>query len=168
MSPRFIRIFPLLLTICSSRRAWLAQVSALMLGLIVRQSPGAGLKTPSAKGGKSRPSTDFNQVISKALNGQTWQPSDAIHLDAPQLAENGAIVPLTIESRLPDTRRLLIFAEKNPGPLLAEFHFEPGASPWASLRVKLNESGPVLLIAESEGRFYGTETTVRVMLGGCG
>jgi len=139
-----------------------------VLGLSVRQSQGAGLKTSSAGGGKSQPSTDFNQMITKALNGQSWQPSDAIHLDVPQLAENGAIVPLTIESQLPDTRRLLIFAEKNPGPLLAEFHFEPGANPWASLRVKLNETGPVLLIAESEGQYYGTKTTVKVMLGGCG
>lgn len=139
-----------------------------MLGLSLRRSLGAGVKTPSSEGGQSPPSTDFNQVITQALNRQTWQPTDAIQLDVPQLAENGAIVPLTIESHLPDTRRLLIFAEKNPGPLLAEFHFEPGVSPWASLRVKLNESGPVLLIAESEGQYYGTETTVKVLLGGCG
>jgi sulfur-oxidizing protein SoxY len=158
----------LLLTIFSSRRAWLTKVSGLLLGLSVRQSPGAGLKTSSAEGGKSQPSTNFNQVITKALNGQPWQPSDAIHLDVPQLAENGAIVPLTIESRLPDTRRLLIFAERNPGPLLAEFHFEPGANPWASLRVKLNETGPLLAVAESAGEYYGREMPVKVMLGGCG
>ncbi len=107
-------------------------------------------------------------MVSEALHGQPWQASDAIKLEVPQLAENGAIVPVSVESLLPDTRRLLIFAEKNPAPLLAEFHFESGADRWVSLRVKLNESGPVLAIAEADGRYYGFQTTVRVMVGGCG
>lgn len=78
------------------------------------------------------------------------------------------MVPITIESLLPDTRRILIFAEKNPAPLLAEFWFEPGADPWVSLRLKLNETGPVLVITEAGGRFYGVTADVRVMVGGCG
>lgn len=157
-----------MLTICSSRRAWLAQVSALMLGLSVRQSLGAGLKTPSNGEGKSPLSTDFNQVITRTLNGQTWQQTDAIKLDVPQFAENGAIVPITVESLLPNTRRILIFAEKNPGPLLAEFQLEPGADPWVSLRVKLNETGPVLAVVKVAGKYYGHAMPVKVMLGGCG
>lgn len=157
-----------MLTIFSSRRAWLTKVSALLLGLIVRQSPGAGLKTSSAEGGKSQPSADFNQVITKALNGQPWQPSDALKMEVPQIAENGAIVPIVVESLLPNTRRILIFAERNPGPLLAEFNLKPGSDAWVSLRVKLNNSGPVLAIAESADRYYGAQSSVRVMVGGCG
>ena len=51
---------------------------------------------------------------------------------------------------------------------LAEFLLEPGADPWVSVRVKLNETGPVLAIAESAGHYYGVQTSVRVMVGGCG
>ncbi len=114
------------------------------------------------------PASSFQRALATALNGQPWQPSDALRMDIPQLAENGAIVPVTVESLLPDTRRLLIFAEHNPGPLLAEFHFEPGADPWISLRLKLNATGPVLAIAEAGGQFYGAQTVVKVMIGGCG
>jgi sulfur-oxidizing protein SoxY len=111
---------------------------------------------------------DLKQAIHKALQGQSWQPSDAVKLDVPQMAENGAIVPISVESLLPNTRRILIFAERNPGPLLAEFNLKPVSDAWVSLRVKLNDNGPVLAIAESSGRYYGAQTYVRVMVGGCG
>ena len=114
------------------------------------------------------PAGDFRQALHQALGGKTWQPSPDVLMQVPQLAENCAIVPVTVASRLPDTRRLLIFAEKNPGPLLAEFHFQSGADPWVSLRLKLNASGPVLAIAESAGRYYGVVVPVKVMVGGCG
>ena len=153
----------------SGRRRWLAQVT----GLIVAGMHGSALSAASRRSPQipSEPrssATDFNQVISRALDGRAWEPSDAVRLEVPQLAENGAIVPITVESRLPNTRRILIFAEKNPGPLLAEFLLEPGADPWVSLRVKLNESGPLLAVIESNSNYYGSQTTVKVMLGGCG
>jgi sulfur-oxidizing protein SoxY len=107
-------------------------------------------------------------VLRQALGGQNWEPSPDVLIQVPPLAENGAIVPITVESRLPGTRRLLILAGNNPGPLLAEFRFEPGADPWVSLRLKLNASGPVLAIAEASGRFHGAEVPVKVMVGGCG
>lgn len=123
------------------------------------------VQAPSAR----RPAAgDFNQALTSALGGQPWLPSDAVRLKIPQIAENGAMVPITVESLLPDTRRILVFAEKNPDPLLAEFHFESGADPWVSLRLKLNETGPVLAIAESGARFHGATANVKVMLGGCG
>lgn len=89
-------------------------------------------------------------------------------MEVPLVAENGAIVPVTVESLLPETRRILLFAEKNPGPLLAEFQLEQGADAYVSLRLKLNESGPVLALAESDGKWYGATAHVRVMVGGCG
>lgn len=129
----------------------------------------SGTRGSAVAGSEKSPAPgDFNQAIHLALKGQPWQPSDAIKLEVPQIAENGAIVPITVESVIPKTRRILIFAEKNPGPLLAEFNLEPGSDAWVSLRVKLNDSGPVLAIAESSGRYYGAQTSVKVMVGGCG
>ncbi len=131
------------------------------------------LRTLARAGGRTVPppapaAGDFRLALATALQGHGWTASDQVLLEVPLLAENGAIVPLTVESRLPDTRRLLVFAERNPGPLLAEFQLEAGADPWLSLRVKLNDSGPLLAIAESGGRYYGTQVEVKVMVGGCG
>lgn len=111
---------------------------------------------------------DLKKAMAETLAGRPWSRSDRVLLEVPDLAENGAIVPITVESRLPGTSRILIFGEKNPGPLLAQFRFAPDADGWVSLRVKLNESGRVLAIAEAGGKYYGTEKMVKVMIGGCG
>ncbi|WP_221063643.1 thiosulfate oxidation carrier protein SoxY [Methylomagnum ishizawai] len=139
---------------------WMAGwAAALAVGRAARSAP-AGAGGP--------PSGAFQAALAAALGGRDWTESPAVGLEVPSLAENGAIVPVTVESRLPDTTRLFIFAENNPGPLLARFDFEPGTDGYASLRVKLNASGPVLAIAEAGGRFYGASRQVRVMVGGCG
>ena len=145
--------------LCGALMAWLGQTGTGWA--TSRRSPAVPPDKPPTPG-------DFPKSLSHALRGQPWHASDGIRLEVPQLAENGAIVPIAVESLLPNTRRILVFAEKNPGPLLAEFHFEPGTDAWVSLRVKLNETGSVLAVAESEGHYYGMQTTVRVMVGGCG
>lgn len=114
------------------------------------------------------PAGGLQQALATALGGQHWKPSSSVTIELPQIAENGAIVPITLASLLPGTRRILLFAEHNPMPLLAEFEFASGADPWVSLRIKLNESGPVLAIAESNSEFFGASVEVTVMQGGCG
>jgi sulfur-oxidizing protein SoxY len=147
-----------------SRRGFLRRLAGWVVG--------ASLWRPAfaqPKASVPAPEPDaLRKALAEALHGQDWTQSDRISLEVPQMAENGAIVPVTVESHLPDTQSILLFAERNPGPLLARFDFEPGADGWVSLRVKLNESGPMLAIAESRGRFYGTVRQVRVMVGGCG
>jgi sulfur-oxidizing protein SoxY len=149
-----------------TRRTVLKALAGAFAVLQWRHAAGA-LRTAPSAGATSTPEA-FKRALAKALDGRPWSESEAISLDVPQLAENGAIVPITVESRLPGTARILVFAERNPGPLLAQFHFEPDADGWVSLRIKLNETGPVLAIAEAGGRFYGTRKDVKVMVGGCG
>ena len=150
-----------------SRRGFLKLWTRLVaLPALWRTATAAGKVTiPKAQ---TAPIGNFQKALDVALGGLGWQASPEIKMDVPPLAENGAMVPMTVESLLPDTRRILIFAEKNPGPLLAECQFEPGADPWVALRLKLNDSGPVLAVAESAGQFYGAQTTFKVMVGGCG
>jgi len=148
--------------------AWLGLALAGRGALAARKPKLANPPPAGPSSASSFPAGDLRQALRQALGGQAWAPSPDVLIQVPPLAENGAIVPVTVESRLPGTRRLLILAEKNPGPLLAEFRFEPGADPWVSLRLKLNASGPVLAIAEASGRFYGAEVPVKVMVGGCG
>ena len=152
----------------ASRRAFLRMLAGWCAGLVASPAIAKGRKpsrpAPPAPGEQN----PYQQALNAVLQGQTWQPSPAVTLEVPAMAENGAIMPITLESQMPGTRRLLLFAEQNPGPLLAEFHFAPGADPWISLRVKLNATGPLLALAEADGRFYGVETVVKVMVGGCG
>jgi sulfur-oxidizing protein SoxY len=149
-----------------SRRGFLKWVTGVLM--LAAGWPGLGNARPKTGGAIALETDAFHRALAEALNGRSWAESGDIAIDVPQLAENGAIVPITVESRLPNTERILIFAEKNPGPLLAQFRFEPGTDGWVSLRLKLNETGPVLAIAESEGRYYGTQKMVKVMVGGCG
>lgn len=107
-------------------------------------------------------------ALQDALQGHHWTPSQRITLDVPELAENGAMVPVTVESHLPDTRQLFIFAERNPAPLCARHDFMSGAVPWVSLRLRLNDSGGVLAIARTPEGYFGIRRQVKVMLGGCG
>lgn len=151
-----------------SRRRFLRNMTGLMALVPMGPLAKTAAKTAPPKTPPSIKAGDFKEALAAVLGGQTLQNSEAIQIEVPQLAENGAIVPMTVESLLPETRRILIFAEKNPGPLLAEFRFEPEADPWASLRVKLNESGPVWVIAEAGGAYYGRQVGVQVMVGGCG
>jgi sulfur-oxidizing protein SoxY len=86
----------------------------------------------------------------------------------PSVAEDGAVVPVSLESQIAQTDRLLLFAEKNPFPLLVAFDFAAPAVPFVTLRVKLNATGRVAALARANGRYYLTERPVRVVVGGCG
>jgi len=102
------------------------------------------------------------------LTERNWTPDPRLIVDIPASAENGAMVPLHVESHIPDTRELLIFVEPNPNPQAARFEFLPGCLPRVSLRIRINESGPVRVIARTPSADYGVRRMVKVMQGGCG
>ena len=110
----------------------------------------------------------LEDALRQVLKGSNWTPSDLIKLEIPRTAENGSNVPVTVESLIPGTQRMHVFAERNPGPLLATFEFGASADPWISTRLRLNESGRVIVIAEAKGQFFAVEARVRVVVGGCG
>jgi sulfur-oxidizing protein SoxY len=130
--------------------------------------PALGGAIPTTSREPSPDRDTFQHTLREALQGHPWTMTDKILIDVPELAENGAIVPLSIESALPGTGQILIFVEKNPYPLVARFQFEPEADGWISLRIKMNETSDILVIAESQGRYFGARKKVQVMLGGCG
>ncbi|MFO6419538.1 thiosulfate oxidation carrier protein SoxY [Hylemonella sp. W303a] len=95
-----------------------------------------------------------------------------IQLQVPELAENGAMVPVTVSSRIPDTRQIMLLIDKNPYPLVASFYFPEGTEPSFQTRVKMAESSRVrVLVSASLGkdsRYFTTSKDTRVTLGGCG
>ena len=104
----------------------------------------------------------------KSLNAATAADSKDILIDAPQIAENGAVVPVEITSNLPATKSIVVLIEKNPFPLAAKFDFLEGAVPFVKVNVKVGESSNVRVLAEAGGKYYVALKEVKVTIGGCG
>ena len=95
-------------------------------------------------------------------------PSTEVHIDGPQIAENGAVVPIEVSSAVPGTSALIVMIEKNPFPLTARFDFKEGALPYVKLNVKMGETSDVRVLAEALGKYYSATHEVKVTIGGCG
>ena len=89
-------------------------------------------------------------------------------LKAPEIAENGAIVPLEIASQIPGTQAIYILVDKNPQPLTAVFEFASGSEAFVATRIKMSESSKVRIVVRAGGKFYATMREVNVTIGGCG
>jgi sulfur-oxidizing protein SoxY len=104
----------------------------------------------------------------KDIGATAAADSDQIQLKAPEIAENGAIVPVEISSRIPGTQTIYVFADKNPQPLVAIFDISPGLEPFISTRIKMGESSKVRVLVKADGKFYVATQEVKVTIGGCG
>lgn len=104
----------------------------------------------------------------KNIGANSVAESDQIQLKAPEIAENGAIVPVEITSHIPGTHTIYVIADKNPQPLVAIFDIEPGLEPFISTRIKMGESSKVRVLVKAGGKFYAASQEVKVTIGGCG
>ena len=104
----------------------------------------------------------------KSLGVSNATPSKDVVIEAPQIAENSAVVPIEITSNVPGTTSIVVLIEKNPFPLAGKFDFKEGALPFAKLNVKMGETSDVRVIAEAQGRHYAATREIKVTIGGCG
>ena len=111
--------------------------------------------------------TGVEEVLNELGAAQAIETSDVV-IEAPEVANNGAMVPITVESRIAGTDYIAVIAEKNPFPLIAEFQFESGANAYVATRIKMMESAPVKAIVKAQGKVYVASRTVEVTIGGCG
>ena len=95
-------------------------------------------------------------------------PTKDIVIEAPQIAENGAVVPIEITSNIPGTTAIAVVLEKNPFPLAARFEFKEGALPYVKLNVKMGETSDVRVVATAGGRHHAATKEIKVTIGGCG
>ena len=103
-----------------------------------------------------------------ALGSASAQSSDDILIKAPDIAENGATVQVTVEAKLPDVESIAVLSEKNPRPLCGIFHPGPGIRPKVTMRIKMGKSGDVIAVVSSGGKLYAARQEVKVTQGGCG
>ena len=104
----------------------------------------------------------------KALYGKQAEASDKVKLDAPEIAENGAVVPISVSSGLPDVTSIAILVTENPFPLAASYKIPPGTSAMVSNKLKMAKTSKVVALVESNGKIYSTTKEVKVTVGGCG
>jgi sulfur-oxidizing protein SoxY len=110
----------------------------------------------------------FDQTLKQVLNGKPIVESDKINLEIPEIAENGALVPLTVTSTLDDIKTISIIVEQNPVPLIIQAQLMPELEAFMSARLKIANSSFVFAIAESEKICYSVKKKVKVTIGGCG
>jgi sulfur-oxidizing protein SoxY len=104
----------------------------------------------------------------KALGVAGAQPSKDITLAAPDIAENGAQVPVTITSRIANTQNISIIVEKNPFPLNSSFDFTNGADGYVSTKLKMGQTSNIIAVVKADGKFFTAMKEVKVTIGGCG
>ncbi|MDD2767182.1 MAG: thiosulfate oxidation carrier protein SoxY [Methylococcus sp.] len=148
------------MSIYFSRRRFLLSV---VKGIAVLRLSGS----PAAFGGAAD-SASYDAALRTITGGRKPEETGLLALDVPDSAENGAIVPVALDSRLERTTALHLLVVRNPRPLAASFEFLDGALASVSFRIKMNESSPVVALAEAGGRIYWSRKQVKVAVGGCG
>lgn len=104
----------------------------------------------------------------KSLGTPAPESSAAIVIEAPQIAENGAVVPIEVTSNIPGTTSLAVLVDQNPYPLVAKFDFTDDALPFAKINAKMGKTSLVRVVASAGGRNYAATREIKVTIGGCG
>ena len=91
-----------------------------------------------------------------------------IQLTVPEIAENGAIVPVKVVSTFPNVEQISILVEKNPNVLAANFFFPQGTESMLTTRVKMGQTCNVIALVKADGKYYRAAKEVKVTAGGCG
>ena len=151
------------------RRVFLkGSVAAGTLGV----AASAGLLTPAAVMAawpeKAFSARQVPDALESLLGTNATEASDKIKIKAPEIAENGAVVPITIESGIDGTETIALLAAANGTPLVATFTMGEGAEAYAATRIKLGKTGDVIAVCKAGGKMYSARTGVKVTIGGCG
>jgi sulfur-oxidizing protein SoxY len=104
----------------------------------------------------------------KALGAEAPAESKDITIVSPDIAENGAVVPVGIKSNLPKTEFMALMVEKNPSMLAGAYRIMEGAEAEVNMRIKMGQSSDVYALVKADGKFYMAKKEIKVTLGGCG
>jgi len=104
----------------------------------------------------------------KLLYGRTAELSDKVKMDAPEIAENGAVVPVSVSTTLTDVTSIAFLVSENPNALIASYKIPAGTIPSVANRIKMAKTSNVIVIVEAGGKLYSATKEVKVTVGGCG
>ena len=112
--------------------------------------------------------TTSEGAMAKLFPGLKAVSSELVTLKAPSIAENGAVVPITVSTELADVTNISILVNENPNPLAASFDMTPASIPEVSTRLKMGKTTMVTALVAAGGKLYSVEQEVKVTIGGCG
>ncbi len=151
------------------RRSFLkGTVVSSMLGV----AASAGLLTPqmvlAAWPKAAFDAKSVDGAMEAALGSSSAAESGDIKIKAPDIAENGAVVPITISTGMPGVESIAVFIEKNPAPLACSYDLGSTTEGFVSCRVKMGKTSDLIAVIKSGGKLYSAKKTVKVTIGGCG
>ena len=147
---------------------------------VLKSGSGAALLTVLASAGIITPGmalADWNKTAFdaksmadtlKAIGAGTPADSKDVQVTGPDIAENGAVVPVGVSSTLPNVTMVAILIEKNPNALSATFNLPEGTEANVQTRVKMGQTSNVYALVKSDGKFFMATKEIKVTLGGCG
>ena len=155
----------------TQRRAVLRQGGGVSLLALVAAAgwlkPGEALAADAWN--KAAFETNTMDATIKSLGGTSAaQSKDIAFVQTPDIAENGAVVPVGVSSTIPKTESIAILVEKNPNMLVAVFDIPAGTEPSITTRIKMGQSSNVFALVKADGKFYVASKEIKVTLGGCG
>jgi sulfur-oxidizing protein SoxY len=111
---------------------------------------------------------DVPTALTSLLGTDAKETSDAIQIKAPDIAENGAVVPVTVETTLEGVKSIAIIADGNVTPLIASFDLGGSAVPFVSTRIKMGKTADVVAVVQTGDKLLSNAKNVKVTIGGCG
>lgn len=111
--------------------------------------------------------TTVSDAMKEAGYGGAADSKD-IMIKVPEIAENGAVVPVEVTSNIAGTTNIAIFVDGNVNPMVADFEISNGTEPYVSTRIKMNKTSQVRIAVKAGGKAYSASKEVKVTIGGCG
>jgi sulfur-oxidizing protein SoxY len=111
---------------------------------------------------------DVDGAISGSLGSAAHTPSAAVTLKAPDIAENGAVVPVTVSVDMANVDAIAIIAASNVSPLTSTYMLTAACEPFVSTRIKMAKTADVIAVVKADGKLYSATKEVKVTIGGCG
>ncbi len=111
---------------------------------------------------------DVNSALTGLFGSSDLAGSDKIKIKAPDIAENGAVVPISVTTDISGVESISIIAEKNAAPLSASYDMGPNTEGYVSTRIKMGKTSSVIAVVKAGGKLYSTGKEVKVTIGGCG
>jgi len=151
------------------RRTFLANTLAVSAAGIAISSGLLSLQLALAEEANTNPFTakTLDEAL-KLINAADNKPSTDIQLKAPEIAENGAVVPLTVSTTLAGVMGISIVVANNPTPLAAIFTIPEGSKAEVSTRIKMAKTSDVIALVQTKDGFFSARQEVKVTIGGCG
>ena len=143
-----------------------------LAGSAVAMAVGAGLLSPrsvlAAWPSAAFEAKSVNDALSSLFGGSAAKDSKDIEIKAPDIAENGAVVPVTVSTKMAGVSNIAMLVTTNATPLAASFDLAQGTKGFVSTRLKMGKTTDVVAIVKAGGAMYTSKKSVKVTIGGCG